>query len=140
MLLSFLHGMKRTTNETTCHRHCRGSSDDAESRGLFGNDGYGVGGKPTVTLWADTPRVPRAKLFQKLMVGKQTIKIEVIAQADAQTKVALHNRIKSGWPNVFFGTAADAAQFLDPSNGFAADLTKLVPKNIFDVFGAGNTE
>ena len=98
------------------------------------------GGKPTVTLWVDTPRVPQAKLYQKLMAGKQTIKIEVIAQGDAQTKVALHNRTKSGWPDVIFGTAADTAQFLDPSNGFAADLTKLVPKKIFDGFGAGNSD
>jgi ABC-type glycerol-3-phosphate transport system substrate-binding protein len=98
------------------------------------------GGKPTVTLWVDTPRVPQAKLYQKLMAGKQTIKIEVIAQADAQTKVALHNRTKSGWPDVIFGAAADTAQFLDPSNGFAADLTKLVPKKIFDGFGKANSD
>ena len=80
------------------------------------------GGKPTVTLWVDTPRVPQAKAYQKLMAGKQTIKIEVIAQGDAQTKVALHNRTKSGWPDVIFGAPTDTAQFLDPSNGFAADL------------------
>ena len=96
------------------------------------------GGKPKVTVWVDTPRVPQAKPYQKLMAGKQTIKIEVIAQADAQTKIALHNRTKSGWPDVIFATAADTAQFLDPSNGFAADLTKLVPKNISDGFGEGN--
>ena len=98
------------------------------------------GGKPTVTLWADTPRVPQANLYQKIMADKQTIKIEVIAQGDAQTKIALHNRTKSGWPDVIFGTAADTAQFLGPSNGFAVDLTKLVPKNIFDGFGEGNAE
>jgi multiple sugar transport system substrate-binding protein len=98
------------------------------------------GGKPTVTLWVDTPRVPQAKMYQKLMANKQTIKIEVIAQADAQTKIALHNRTKSGWPDVIFGAAADTAQFLDPSNGFAADLTKLVPKKIFDGFGEGNSD
>ena len=107
---------------------CSGTTDTASE------------GKLTVTLWGDTPRVPQAKIYQKLMAGKQTIKIEVIAQADAQTKIALHNRTKSGWPDVIFGTAADTAQFLDPSNGFAADLTKLVSKNIFDGFGEGNAE
>ncbi|MDQ1580274.1 MAG: hypothetical protein QOD05_1049, partial [Microbacteriaceae bacterium] len=56
------------------------------------------GGKPTLLLWVDTPRVPQATMYQKLMAGKETIKIEVIAQADAQTKIALHNRTKSGWP------------------------------------------
>jgi ABC-type glycerol-3-phosphate transport system substrate-binding protein len=98
------------------------------------------GGKPTVTLWVDTPRVPQATLYQKLMAGKQTIKIEVIAQGDAQTKIALHNRTKSGWPDVIFGSAADTSQFLDPSNGYAADLTKLVSKKIFDGFGEGNSD
>ena len=98
------------------------------------------GGKPTVTLWVDTPRVPQAKAYQKLMAGKQTIKIEVISQADAQTKIALHNRTKSGWPDVIFGSAPDTAQFLDPSNGFAADLTKLVSKKIFDGFGEANND
>ena len=99
-----------------------------------------AGGKPTVTLWVDTPRVPQATLYQKLMAGKQTIKIEVISQADAQTKIALHNRTKSGWPDVIFGGASDTAQFLDPSNGFAADLTKLVSKKIFDGFGEANND
>ena len=97
-------------------------------------------GKPTLLLWVDTPRVPQATLYQKLMAGKETIKIEVIAQADAQTKIALHNRTKSGWPDVIFGTAADTAQFLDPSNGYAADLTNLVSKKVFDGFGEGNSD
>jgi multiple sugar transport system substrate-binding protein len=98
------------------------------------------GGKPTLLLWVDTPRVPQATMYQKLMAGKETIKIEVIAQADAQTKIALHNRTKSGWPDVIFGAAADTAQFLDPSNGYAADLTNLVSKKIFDGFGQGNSD
>ena len=97
-------------------------------------------GKPTLLLWVDTPRVPQAEMYQKLMAGKETIKIEVIAQADAQTKIALHNRTKSGWPDVIFGTAADTAQFLDPSNGYAADLTNLVSKKVFDGFGEGNSD
>ncbi|MCU1525373.1 MAG: extracellular solute-binding protein [Microbacteriaceae bacterium] len=98
------------------------------------------GGKPTLLLWVDTPRVPQAEMYQKLMAGKETIKIEVIAQADAQTKIALHNRTKSGWPDVIFGAAADTAQFLDPSNGYAADLTNLVSKKVFDGFGQGNSD
>ncbi len=97
-------------------------------------------GKPTLLLWVDTPRVPQATMYQKLMAGKETIKIEVIAQADAQTKIALHNRTKSGWPDVIFGAAADTAQFLDPSNGYAADLTNLVSKKVFDGFGQGNSD
>jgi multiple sugar transport system substrate-binding protein len=96
--------------------------------------------KPSLLLWVDTPRVPQAQMYQKLMAGKEDIKIEVIAQADAQTKVALHNRTKSGWPDVIFGTAADTAQFLDPSNGFAADLTNLVSKKTIDGFGQGNSD
>ena len=66
-------------------------------------------GKPSLLLWVDTPRVPQAQAYKKLMAGKEDIKIEVIAQADAQTKISLHNRTKSGWPDVIFGTAADTA-------------------------------
>jgi len=102
--------------------------------------GSSSGGKPSLLFWVDTPRVPQAEAYQKLMAGKETIKIEVISQADAQTKIALHNRTKSGWPDVIFGTAADTAQFLDPSNGYAADLTTLVSKKIFDGFGQGNSD
>lgn len=114
----------------------------AASLGLAGcsgtNGSSGGTGKPTLLLWVDTPRVPQAKLYQQLMANKVTIKIEVIAQGDAQTKIALHNRTKSGWPDAIFGTAADTAQFID--NGYAADLTKLVPKSTFDGFGTGNSD
>lgn len=100
----------------------------------------GSGEKPSLLLWVDTPRVPQAEEYKKEMAGKVDIKIEVIAQADAQTKIALHNSTKSGWPDVIFGTAADTAQFLDPGNGYAADLTDLVSKDIFDGFGEGNSD
>ncbi len=97
-------------------------------------------GKPSILIWADTPRIPQATEYQKEMKGKVDVKIETIAQADAQTKIALANRAKKGWPDVIFGTAADTAVFRDPSNGFAADLTNLVPKKIFDGFGQGNSD
>jgi len=103
-------------------------------------DGGGSDGKPSLLLWVDTPRVPQAEMYKELMAGKVDIKVEVIAQADAQTKIALHNRTKSGWPDVIFGAAADTAQFLDPSNGYAADLTPLVSEEIFDGFGEGNSD
>lgn len=97
-------------------------------------------GKPSLLLWVDTPRVPQANEYKKEMAGKVDIKVEVISQADAQTKVALHNRTKSGWPDVIFGTAADTAAFLDPSNGYAADLGNTVSKKIVDGFGAANSD
>ena len=100
----------------------------------------GPGEKPSLMLWVDTPRVPQAEAYQKLMADTVDIKIEVIAQNDAQTKITLANTTKSGWPDVIFGTAADTAQFLDPSNGFAADLTDVVSKDIFDGFGEGNSD
>ena len=96
--------------------------------------------KPSILIWADTPRIPQATEYQKEMKGKVDVKIETIAQADAQTKIALANRAKKGWPDIIFGTAADTAVFRDPSNGYAADLTKLVSKKIFDGFGEGNSD
>lgn len=102
--------------------------------------GSSSSGKPSILIWADTPRIPQATEYQKEMKGKVDVKIETIAQADAQTKIALANRAKKGWPDIIFGTAADTAVFLDPSNGYAADLTNLVPKKIFDGFGKGNSD
>lgn len=99
-----------------------------------------AGEKPSLLIWVDTPRVPQAEAYQTLMADKVDIKIEVIAQADAQTKIALQNSTKKGWPDVIFGDAADTAQFLDPSNGYAADLTDVVSKEIFDGFGEGNSD
>ncbi|WP_164479031.1 ABC transporter substrate-binding protein [Nakamurella antarctica] len=95
---------------------------------------------PVTPVLGGHPRVPQAEAYQKLMAGKVDIKIEVIAQADAQTKITLVNRAKKGWPDIIFGTAADTAQFLDPSNGFAADLTTTVSKDIFTGFGEGNSD
>jgi ABC-type glycerol-3-phosphate transport system substrate-binding protein len=102
--------------------------------------GTNTGGTPSILLWVDTPREPAAKLYAEQMKGKVDVKVEVIAQTDAQTKIALHNQTKSGWPDVIFGTAADTALFLDPSNGFAAPLTDLVPQKIFDGYGQGNND
>lgn len=96
--------------------------------------------KPSLLFWVDTPRVPQAEAYQELMADEIDITIEVIAQADAQTKISLANRAGSGWPDIIFGTAADTAQFLDPSNGFAADLTDVVSQEIFDGFGEGNSD
>ncbi|MEP6842516.1 MAG: extracellular solute-binding protein [Pseudolysinimonas sp.] len=97
-------------------------------------------GKPSLLIWVDTPRIPQATEYQKEMKGKVDIKIETIAQADAQSKITLANRAKKGWPDIIFGAPADAAAYLDPSNGYATDLTKLVSKKIFDGFGAGNSD
>lgn len=68
-------------------------------------------GKPSLLLWVDTPRVPQAQEYKKLMPGKQVINTEVIAQGDALTKIALRNHTKSGWPDVIFGAASDTVQF-----------------------------
>ncbi len=102
--------------------------------------GDSAGGKPSLLLWVDTPRVPAAEMYKEKMAGEQDIKIEVIAQADAQTKIALANRTKKGWPDIIFGTAADTAQFLDPSNGYAANLDELVDEEILEGFGEGNSD
>ncbi len=96
--------------------------------------------KPSLLFWVDTPRVPQAEAYQELMADTIDIQIEVIAQQDAQTKITLANRANKGWPDIIFGTAADTAQFLDPSNGFAADLTDVVSQEIFDGFGEGNSD
>jgi ABC-type glycerol-3-phosphate transport system substrate-binding protein len=97
-------------------------------------------GKPSLLIMVDTPRVPQAQEYKKLMAKTENITIQVIAQTDVQTKVDLHNKTKSGWPDVIFGAPQDTAAFEDPSNGYALNLTKLLPANVAAGFKAGNTD
>lgn len=99
--------------------------------------------KPTLTIWVDTPRLYAAELYKKSVASKVDVKIVTVAQADIQTKIQLANTTKKGWPDVTFGDPQDTAVFAAKSNGFAANLTKVLPKAIADgysKFGNGNSD
>ena len=107
--------------------------------GTSGGGGQ-ASGKPSLLIMVDTPRVPQAEEYKKEMAKTEKITIQVIAQTDVQTKVALHNKTKSGWPDVIFGAPQDTAAFADPSNGYALNLTKLLPAKVAAGFKKGNTD
>lgn len=99
--------------------------------------------KPSLTIWVDTPRLYAAELYKKSVAGKVDVKIVTVAQADIQTKIQLANTTKKGWPDVTFGDPQDTAVFAAKSNGFAANLTKVLPKSIlegYSKFGNGNSD
>ncbi len=63
-----------------------------------------AGGKPSLLLWVDTPRVPQAKLYQKLMANKETIKIEVMFYLSVPLLVAAYRRFpKAALTLVIYG-------------------------------------
>lgn len=96
--------------------------------------------KPSLLIWVDTPREAAAKLYAETFEDEVDVKIEVFAQADAQTKVSLRNQAGSGWPDVVWGNTSDVAAWVDPSNGFAAPLDDLVSAEVFGGYGAANDD
>lgn len=99
--------------------------------------------KPSLTIWVDTPRLYAAQLYKKSVANKIDVNVVTVAQADIQTKIQLANTTKKGWPDVTFADPYDTAVFADPSNGFAADLSKALPKSIVDgyaKYGNGNSD
>jgi multiple sugar transport system substrate-binding protein len=76
---------------------------------------------PSITIWADAPRLPGAKLYAQIMKGKVNVKVELHAQADLVQKVALFNRVKKGWPDVVFGPPNDVSVLKDANNALALD-------------------
>lgn len=102
-----------------------------------------IAAKPSLTVWVDTPRVYAAELYKKSVASKIDVNIVTVAQSDIQTKIQLANTTKKGWPDVTFGDPADTAVLSAPGNGFAADLTKVLPKSIVDgyaKYGNGNSD
>jgi multiple sugar transport system substrate-binding protein len=110
---------------------------------IAGASAPALAAKPSLTLWVDTPRIYAAELYKKAVASKIDVKIVTIAQSDIQTKIQLANTTKKGWPDVTFGDPQDTAQFAAPTNGFAANLTKVLPKSIVDgyaKYGNGNSD
>lgn len=101
------------------------------------------GEKPSLVIWADTPRLYAAELYKESVAGEIDVEIVTVAQADIQTKIQLANTTGKGWPDVTFGDPQDTAVFADPANGFAANLTDVLPQEILDGyanFGDGNSD
>ncbi len=93
---------------------------------------------PSITIWADAPRLPGAKLYAKIMKGKVNVKVELHGQNDLLAKVQLFNRTKKGWPDVVFGPPNDVAVLKNPLIGNARVLDDLLTKAEIKNFGQLN--
>jgi len=99
--------------------------------------------KATLTVWVDSTREPAIKDYEKT---HPNVKINlVIYDGDANgdgslfTKVALFNRVGSGWPDVSFSEGYnDIASLTDSSLHYPARLDNgLVPQSTLNNFAKG---
>ncbi|MEY9962598.1 ABC-type glycerol-3-phosphate transport system substrate-binding protein [Streptacidiphilus sp. MAP12-16] len=101
----------------------------------------------TVTVWADSTRLPAVQAYQK---SHPDVKLNIVTYdggADGstylQTKIQLFDRTGSGWPDVVFGTPTDVTWASAPTKpgatAFAAPLDQsLVPQSTLDNFAKGS--
>ena len=92
---------------------------------------------PSITVWADAPRLPGAKLYAQIMKGKVNVKVELHDVADLVQKVALFNRVKKGWPDVVFGNPNDVAVLQGANN--VLELDKYAPASFWADMKDGNS-
>lgn len=92
---------------------------------------------PSITVWADAPRLPGAKLYAEIMKGKVNVKVELHDVADLVQKVALFNRVKKGWPDVVFGNPNDVAVLQGANN--VLELDKYAPASFWADMKDGNS-
>jgi len=93
---------------------------------------------PSITVWVDSPRLPGAQLYAKIMKGKVNVNVQLHAQGDLVAKVQLFNTVKKGWPDVVFGPPNDVAFLKNPLVNDALQLDNLQPASVWAAFGHGN--
>ena len=93
---------------------------------------------PSLLVWVDSPRLPGAKEYAKIMKGKVNVKVELHAQGDLLAKVQLFNRVKKGWPYVVFGPPNDVAVLRNPIIGNAREISSLLKAKEIKNFGKLN--
>jgi ABC-type glycerol-3-phosphate transport system substrate-binding protein len=93
---------------------------------------------PSITIWVDSPRLPGAQVYAKIMKGKVNVNVQLHSQGDLVAKVQLFNTVKKGWPDVVFGPPNDVAFLKNPLVNDALQLDKLQPASVWKKFGNGN--
>ena len=93
---------------------------------------------PSLLIWVDSPRLPGAKEYAKIMKGKVDVKVELHSQGDLLAKVQLFNRVKKGWPDVVFGPPNDVAVLRNPIIGNAREISSLLKAEEIKNFGKLN--
>jgi ABC-type glycerol-3-phosphate transport system substrate-binding protein len=102
--------------------------------------------KATITVWADSTRLPAVQAYQK---SHPNVKMNIVTydgSADGstylQTKVQLFDRTGKGWPDVVFASPTDVTWASKPTSpsaqAFAAPVDELVSKSTIDNFAQGS--
>jgi ABC-type glycerol-3-phosphate transport system substrate-binding protein len=102
--------------------------------------------KSTITVWADSTRLPAVEAYQK---ANPDVKMNIVTydgSADGstylQTKVQLFDRTGKGWPDVVFASPTDVTWASEPTSpkaqAFAAPVDTLVSKSTIDNFATGS--
>ncbi|MCU1551975.1 MAG: putative transporter substrate-binding protein [Glaciihabitans sp.] len=102
--------------------------------------------KATITVWADSTRLPAVQAYQKSHPNAKLNIVTYDGSADGstylQTKVQLFDRTGKGWPDVVFASPTDvtwASEATSPSaQAFAAPVDELVSKSTIDNFAKGS--
>jgi ABC-type glycerol-3-phosphate transport system substrate-binding protein len=103
--------------------------------------------KSTITVWADSTRLPAVKAYQKSHPNAKLNVVTYDGSADGstylQTKMRLFDKTGKGWPDVVFsGATTDATwatKATTPSaQPFAAPIDQLVPKSTLANFAKGS--
>jgi multiple sugar transport system substrate-binding protein len=91
----------------------------------------------SLLVWTDTVRNPGHKAYAKL---NPQYKINIQDQgANLLSKVQLFNRVKKGWPDMYFEAGPNRVAIMQSIQfGYAAPLDKLFPASYWKSFGAAN--
>ena len=92
--------------------------------------------KPKLLVWTDAVRKPGNDQYVKAH-PQYDIKVEL--NATLISKVQLFNRVKKGWPDMYFDGAPNLVALQQSKQfGYARDLTKLFPASYWKSFGTAN--
>ena len=93
--------------------------------------------KPSLLIWTDTVRHPGHTAFAKLH-PEYTISIQDQG-ANLLSKIQLFNRVKKGWPDMYFEAAPNRVAIMQSVQfGYAAPLDKYFPASYWKSFGTAN--
>jgi len=102
--------------------------------------------KATITVWADSTRLPAVQAYQKSHPNAKLNIVTYDGSADGstylQTKVQLFDRTGKGWPDVVFASPTDVTWASKPTSpsaqAFAAPVDTLVSSSTINNFAKGS--
>jgi multiple sugar transport system substrate-binding protein len=93
--------------------------------------------KPSLLIWSDSVRSPGHSAYAKLH-PEYKIKIENQGAA-LLSKIQLFNRVKKGWPDMYFEPDPNKVAIMQAAQfGYAAPLNKYFPASYWKSFGTAN--